>query len=296
MRNLIRAGELHEGLYYFQGKISTKAMKTTRKDTIELWHQRLGHPFNKVIELLPVVDTNSNKCTESCEVCFRTKQSQGEFMTSGNKAYHIFEMIHCDLWGPYKTHSLWGAHYFLNIVDDHSIGVWVYLLKDKTEVGHTLRNFFALIRRQFNGVVKIVHSDNGTEFTCLDNYFVENGIIHQTSCVGSPQQNARVERKHRHILNVARALHFQANLPIEFWGDCVLTTDYLINHTLSILLKGKTPYEILFGCTPSYKNIRIFLCLAYGHNQKVSLLFQGMLFLWKMILLTKPKAIQNKRR
>ena len=34
------------------------------------------------------------------------------------------------------------------------------------------------------------------------------------------------------------------------------------------LVKGKKPYEIFFGCTPSYKNIIIFGCLAYAHNQK----------------------------
>ena len=136
-------------------------------------------------------------------------------MTSDNKASHAYEMIHCDLWGPYRT-PLCGAHCFFTIIDDHSKGVWVYLLKDKTEVGHTLRNLFALICRQFNGVVKIVWSGNGIEFTCLDDYFVESDITHQTSCVGTPQQNVSVERKHCHILNVARALRFQANLPIEF--------------------------------------------------------------------------------
>lgn len=90
-----------------------------------------------------------------------------------------------------------------------------------------------MTKRQFNKDEKVVRSDNGTEFTCLKSYFADNGILHETSCVGTPQQNGRVERKHRHILDVARALRFQAHLPITFLGECVLSAVYLINRTPS---------------------------------------------------------------
>ena len=29
-----------------------------------------------------------------------------------------------------------------------------------------------------------------------------------------------MERKHRHILQVAQALKFHAQLPTQFWGEC----------------------------------------------------------------------------
>ncbi|XLR43461.1 hypothetical protein S83_028121, partial [Arachis hypogaea] len=110
-------------------------------------------------------------------------------------------------------------------------------------------------------------SDNGAEFMCLKSYFLKNGIMHQTSCVGTPQQNGTVERKHRHILNVACALRFQGSLPISFWGECILTASYLINLTPSSVLNGKTPYEVVNEKSPSYAHLRVFGSLCYAHNQ-----------------------------
>ena len=97
-------------------------------------------------------------------------------------------------------------------------------------------------------------------------YFDTNGIIFQTTCAGTPQQNARVERKHRHILNVSRALMFQGNLPVSFWDECVLGAVYLINRSPSGLLHNKTPYEILFGVLPDFDMLKVFGSLCFAHN------------------------------
>ncbi|KAH9697023.1 hypothetical protein KPL71_023424 [Citrus sinensis] len=194
------------------------------------------------------------------------KQCRENFVLSNNKASDIFELIHCDLRGPHRTACSCGAHYFLTIVDDLSHGVWTYLLIVKNEVGRVLRNFLSIVSRQFHKLVKIIRTDNGTEFMYLSDFFVEHGIHHQTTCGGTSQQNGRVECKHRHILNVARALRFQAFLPIEFWGECVLTACDLINRTPSVLLDGQTSYERLFGKAPFYENIWSFGCLAYAYN------------------------------
>lgn len=124
-----------------------------------------------------------------------------------------------------------------------------------------------MTEKQFGYSVKTVRSDNGTEFMALKPYFTKNGIQLQTSCVDTPQQNGRVERKHRHILNIARACLFQAQLPIDFWGESIMTAAHIINRTPSPILEGKTPYELLHGKSPAYDLLRVFGCLCYAHRR-----------------------------
>ena len=162
------------------------------------------------------------------------------FALNDNKIARCFDLIHCDIWGAYKVRSLCRAHNFLSIVNDASRGTWIYLMKDESEASKLVMNFCMMVRTQFNVNVKVLRSDNGSEFTSgpMKEFYAKHGIVHQMSCVNTPQQNGRVERKHQYILNVARALRFQANLPLEFWGECALVVAYLINRIPTSILNG----------------------------------------------------------
>ena len=206
--------------------------------------------------------------SKACDISHQAKQTRDKFGISDHKTTKCFEIIHCDLRGKFHTPSSCGATYFLTLVDDYSRAVWVYLLFDKTDIYKMFSSFFPMIKRQFDAKVKVVRSDNGTKFNCMRDYFQHNGILFQTSCVDTPQKNGRVERKHCHLLNVARALRFQANLPLSFWGDCVLAASYIITRTPSPLLDNKSLYEVLFNTSPSYDTLRVFGCLCYAHNMK----------------------------
>ena len=267
-RTLIGAREERGGVYVYRDVTLARGHRVKAAEDKTLWHRRLGHPAFGVLGHLPfvsgVLDNKEN--FGGCDICFKSKQTRGVFSESFNKASVAFELIHVDLWGPYREPSSCGAVYFLTIVDDYSRAVWIHLLLEKSEVKTILPNFCALVQRQFRKSVQKVRSNNGTEFMCLSKYFSANGIIHQTSCVSTPQQNGRVERKHRHILNVSRSLIFQANLPIKFWGECVLAAAHVINRTPSSLLHRKTPYECLYGMSPSYDEIKVFGCLCFAHR------------------------------
>ena len=80
-----------------------------------------------------------------------------------------------------------------------------------------------MIQTQFQTKIQILRTDNGTEYFnhSLSTYLQENGIIHQSSCVDTHQQNRVAEWKNRHILEVARALLFTSHMPSQFWGDSI---------------------------------------------------------------------------
>ncbi|KAJ4760696.1 Retroelement pol polyprotein-like [Rhynchospora pubera] len=272
MRMPIGVGELRDGVYYYHPLAPTQVFHTSKETTYELWHRRMGHPSSQITCLFPGVKGGSDMKTGVCDICMCSKQSRIAFPVSLNKTSEPFELIHCDIWGAYRVASHCGAHYFLTIVDDFTRAVWVYLMAEKSEVAGLIQSFCKMVQTQFCKTVKCVRSDNGTEFKSglMLKFYAANGILHQTSCVRTPQQNGRVERKHRHILNVARALRFQSNLPLEFWGECILTAAFLINRTPTPLLQNKTPYEMLFGKQPSYAAVRIFGCLCYTHKSGIS--------------------------
>ncbi|CAH9140526.1 unnamed protein product [Cuscuta epithymum] len=268
----IGVGERRGGVYYFRSLDQEHAYTLAASDSGDLWHSRLGHPSVKVLRSIDCLNTTLFKClpNKTCDACLRGKQTRDIFPISSARAVQPFELIHCDIWGPYSIPASCGARYFLTIVDDYSRAVWVHLMKEKSEVKNILKQFFAMTSRQFNKMVKVVRSDNGKEFHSLKDYYLDHGIIFQTSCVYTPQQNGRVERKHRHVLEVARTLRFHANLPIEFWGECVLTAGYLINRLPSPVIDNKSPYALLYNKAPLYDHLRVFGCLCYAHNKIVS--------------------------
>lgn len=52
----------------------------------------------------------------------------------------------------------------------------------------------------------------GLNLLIMISKLAQQGIVHHKSCVYTLQQNSIVERKRKHLLQIARSLAFQANL------------------------------------------------------------------------------------
>jgi len=82
--------------------------------------------------------------------------------------------------------------------------------------------------------------------------------------VKTPQQNRVVERKHRHLLDTARAIRIHASFPKHFWCEFVLAATHIINKLPMDNLGWKSPFEVLCGSAPDLGNLRATGCLCYA--------------------------------
>lgn len=194
-----------------------------------------------MLKKIPSLKDNSSFHTDlqyKCEFFPLARQTKRPFPSSSSRCLESFESIHMDVWRPYRTTAVSGMRFFLTLVDDYTRWTWIFLMKLKSDVPVLLRDFIAMIHTRFNKKIKMFRSDNGGKFfnsTCKE-LFQSQGILHQISCPYTPLQNGVVERRHRHILETARAIRFQGHLPTIYWGHCIQAVVNIINRVPSTVL------------------------------------------------------------
>ncbi|XP_042946560.1 uncharacterized protein LOC122279793 isoform X3 [Carya illinoinensis] len=265
--NKIGTGHEAGGLYYLDVQQSpTRALTTPSSSAFE-WHCRLGHPS---LSLLKCQIKNLGSVSPfSCEACQLSKHHRVSFVPRIDKrASSPFELVHSDIWGPINIESN-KFQYFVTFVDDYSRVTWLFLIKARSELLSIFQMFWKQIKTQFNKKVQILRSDNGREYLsgAFATYLSDKGIVHQTSCSYTPQQNGVAERKNRHLLDVTRALLLHMHVPKRFWSDGVLTACHLINRMPSSILNGSSPFSVLFpSSSPFSLPPKIFGCVCFVHN------------------------------
>ncbi|GKC81678.1 retrovirus-related pol polyprotein from transposon TNT 1-94, partial [Tanacetum coccineum] len=116
------------------------------------------------------------------------------------------------------------------------------------------------IENYLNHKVKIIRSDNGTEFKNRDmlEFCRKKGIKQEYSNARTPEQNKVAERMNRTLIEAARTILADSLLPTTFWAEAVSTACYILNRVRVTKPQNKTPYELLFGQKPIISYIRPF--------------------------------------
>ncbi|GKA54391.1 putative ribonuclease H-like domain-containing protein [Tanacetum coccineum] len=88
-----------------------------------------------------------------------------------------------------------------------------------------LKNFIKEIEKLVDKKVKIIRSDNGTEFKnkVLDDFCIEKGIKREYSVARTPQQNGVAERRNMTLIKAARTIGFKPALSFMRPFGCHVT-------------------------------------------------------------------------
>ncbi|GKF93891.1 putative ribonuclease H-like domain-containing protein, partial [Tanacetum coccineum] len=125
-----------------------------------------------------------------------------------------------DLFRPTSVRSLNHKTCFLVVTGDFSRFSWVFFLATKSETSRILKKFITEVENQLNHKVKVIRSDNGTEFKNreMDEFYGQKGIKMDYSVARTPQQNGVAERKNSTLIEAAMTMLADSLLPTVFWA------------------------------------------------------------------------------
>ena len=176
--------------------------------------------------------------------------------------------------GPSQVPFPSGHLYYIVFVDDYTRVSWVYLIKDHRQVLDIVRQFTQEIITQHSTTPKVIRTGNALELvqSALQQFSVDHGIIHQTTCPYTSSQNGVAERKHRILLDITRTLLYEIYVPHYLWFDAIMTATYLHNWLPSSPLGCVIPLTRLFPNASLFRlPLRVFGCTAFVQDYTPSL-------------------------
>lgn len=126
------------------------------------------------------------------------------------------------------------------------------------------QEFTALCYNKFKRFPGCIRSDKGGEYlnTNFYSFLKAKGILKQHTTGYKPQQNGVAERKNRSLMEMARCMQIDADLPNPLWAEAVRTANFLQNRVPSKAVRS-TPYELWHGEKPKVDQFQIFGSKGY---------------------------------
>ena len=149
-----------------------------------------------------------------------------------------------------------GTFYFLTLIDDYLQYGYVYLISHHHEALNCFKHFVVEVENKNEKGLKTFRTDCGHEYLShqFKEFCEEKGILRHLTIPRTTQQNGVAERRNKTLLDMTRSMMAQANLPISFWGDSLLTAAYILNKVPSQSVSS-TPYELWHGKKPNLEHL-----------------------------------------
>ncbi|KAJ8877660.1 hypothetical protein PR048_022115 [Dryococelus australis] len=206
------------------------------QSTNRLWHDRLGHLNRMGMAVMKkgMADgiSFSGEKDEQCIKCLEGKQSRKPFKGAGGKRVsQCLQSVHSDdLCGPMPQESRSGG-------------------RSKVQVFEKFREFTAQVEKQTGKQIKILRTDNGSEYVNRDlkNFLRNQGIKHELTIPYSPKQNGLEEHTNCTLVEKARCTMKKDGSDEKMWAEALNTAAYLANKLPHKATGVKTPEEWWYG-------------------------------------------------
>lgn len=226
-----------------------------------LWHQRYGHlniqylsqlSREVLVSGLPDIQTQH---LGVCGACQAGKQHRTPF--NDGDSWRASKVLHY-ICGPMNTSSITGCKYFLLIVDDFSRKMWVYFLRQKSDVFSTFQKLNLWLKKS-PAIVSFL----------LEQITVENFVPLLSPTFVLPMAS-NANSLHLTLLSkivllsvaIVRLLRWLV-VPNKYWAEAVFTVVYLLNRSPTQAVKGQTLEEVWSGRKPRISHLKIFGSLSY---------------------------------
>jgi len=237
-----------------------------------LWHCRFGHIGQDATRAALTRDYVTGAAYkgsfvhEHCIACIIGKSPQHSYSHNGHRAANIGELLHMDLCGPYPVQGPRGEKHFHVILDDCSNFGFLLCLRNKSDAcGHYLATE-AFIERTADCWIKSVRVNGALELTAgkLGTHLATRGIAVQKTAPYAHSQAGKIERYVRTIEEGGQTLLAASGLPMSFWCDAVLSSQYLRNRLpTSTLAVNIMPYEVFRRSKPDVSHLRVWGCQCF---------------------------------
>ncbi len=173
------------------------------------------------------------------------------------------QLLHMDFsfWGQTSSR---GFTSLLSIIDGRDRMLWNFPTASKRPPLSIITYFFSLLAKE-NIIVKTIRVDedgalaNSSEFTDL---LIAHNINMETTGGFASFLNGKIERPHRTIAQVVRAMLLNSGLPSTLWCYAAVTQADIYRYTHHSAI-DKTPYEAWYGLKPNINNLRVWGCYVY---------------------------------
>ncbi|KAK3246272.1 hypothetical protein CYMTET_44184 [Cymbomonas tetramitiformis] len=258
---------------------------TEQMDAKLLQHVRLGHPgdasMSKMVEQGVPMGITAHQyehscvqcCPDRCLACRITKAVRPSVKATGREAAtECGTLVLSDTCGPF-VHSAGGYRWFAQFLDDATHWMWTYFLRKKSEYLNALKAYLVELRKHRSRLGldeqyhMVLHTDgDSTMIAGQTADFCEQHGIEQR--YGSPylhENQATVERSHRDVQAMARALLMTSGFDRKYWPLAVRHAVYLLNRIPRKCLRWESAYSKLNGKLPDLTDLRVFGCVAYAY-------------------------------